>query len=124
VCTVSRSVTNSPLQALALLNDTQFVEASRVLAQKVARITPNAKERLTQVFYSFIRREPDETELAKLRAFYDTEVKRFTDAPDDARAYLNVGEAPIDESLDAPSTAALAVIASVVMNTPEAYTKR
>jgi hypothetical protein len=124
VCTVTRTVTNSPLQALALLNDTQFVEAARVLAQNVARETPDASERLSKVFYSFIRREPDETELSSLRTFYDTERKRFAEAPADAHAYLEVGEAPVDASLDAPDTAALAVIANVVMNTPEAYTSR
>jgi hypothetical protein len=123
VCTVTRAATSSPLQALALLNDTQFVEASRVLAQNVARGTPDSKERVRRVFHAFVHREPDAMELANLKSWYETELARFTATPEDARAYLKVGVAPFDESLDAPATAALAVISSVVMNTPEAYTR-
>jgi len=124
VCTVTRTLTSSPLQALALLNDTQFVEAARVLAQNVAKSTSETDARLAKIFYSLIRRAPDEVELAKLKAFHEAERARFSEAPDDARAYLAVGQAPFDSSLDVADTAALAVIASVVMNTPEAYTSR
>ncbi len=124
VCTVTRAVTSSPLQALALLNDTQFVEAARVLAQNVERSTPATADRLAKIFRSLIRRAPDDVELAKLTAFHDAERARFSAAPDEARAYLAVGQSPFDPSLDVAETAALAVIASVVMNTPEAYTSR
>ena len=71
-----------------------------------------------------MRRKPDSAELNKLQAFYQAELQRFAAAPDDARSYLTVGQAPIDDSLKTPGTAALAVIASVVMNTPDAYTNR
>jgi len=124
VCTVTRSVTSSPLQALALLNDTQFVEAARVLAQNVEKSTAEPDARLAKIFYSLIRRAPDAVELAKLKTFHDAERARFSAAPDDARAYLGVGQSPFDSSLDVADTAALSVIASVVMNTPEAYTSR
>jgi hypothetical protein len=124
VCTVTRTTTSSPLQALALLNDTQFVEAARVLAQNVEKSTDATDARLAKIFYSLIRRAPDEVELAKLKTFHEAERARFSAALDDARAYLAVGLSPIDSSLDVADTAALSIIASVVMNTPEAYTSR
>ncbi len=99
-----------PLQALALLNDTQFVEAARVLAQNVERSTPDTADRLAKIFHSLIRRAPDDVELASAaRPLHAAERARFQrGARRGGEPISQVGQSPFDPSLDVAETAALA----------------
>lgn len=125
VCTVKRENTNTPLQALVLLNDPQFVEAARVLAQRMQ--VEGGKGWAAQAQYGFrllCGRKAKETEMALMKKQYEMALKKYQDNPTEAAALLAVGEYPFDARLDKIQTAALAMVASTMMNFDEAYMKR
>lgn len=125
VCTVKRENTNTPLQALVLLNDPQFVEAARVLAQRMQE--EGGSEWESQAQYGFrllCGRKAKESEMALMKKQYEFALKKYQDNPIEAADLLAVGEYPFDPGLDKIQTAALAMVASTMMNFDEAYMKR
>jgi hypothetical protein len=121
---VRRPLSSTPLQALVLLNDPQYVEASRALAARVLRSNDDPDARLEQLFRLGARRTPEAAELGVLREFYETERAAFAESPDAAAAYLDIGIAPAADGADPAELAALASTANVVLNTPDAYMQR
>jgi hypothetical protein len=91
VCTVKRSRTNTPLQALVLLNDTQIVEACRVYSTALASI-PNPKDRIEAAFKCYCSRDATGSELQELQRMYDEELRHFSNNPADAADLVSVGE--------------------------------
>jgi hypothetical protein len=126
ICMVRRQKTASPLQALVLMNDPQFVEASRLLAEKAIKTVPLAQnvERLEYIFQALTSRKPREKETAALKQLYDTQKTYYTQHPDKAEKLLNIGEYPKDAQLDKVEVAAYTIIASTVMNFDEFAMKR
>ena len=125
VCVVKREITNTPLQALVLLNDPQFVEAARVLAERIQKEGgDNVKDQTIYAFRLLTGRKPTINEINVLMSQYDTEFSRFAKNPDMALELLGVGESPFDNKLDTTRTAALAMVASTMINHDEAYMKR
>ncbi|MEM9829007.1 MAG: DUF1553 domain-containing protein [Bacteroidota bacterium] len=125
ICTVRRRTTSTPLQALVLLNDPQYLEASRVLAERLIKENQQDSTRqLEQAFRLIIGRSPDEQEMSILTEFYQKEVNRFKDDPQDAQAYLSIGEYERNQSLPTVQVAALATVSNAIMNTNEAYTRQ
>lgn len=125
VCTVSRRQTSTPLQALVLLNDPQFVEASYVLAENIIEEVGNyTEEQLEQAFQLSTGRAPKLEELNLLQRFYGDELERFLTKKEDAMAYLGMGEAKIKNTSDPIQVAALATVINGIMNTSEGYTLR
>ncbi|MEM9326053.1 MAG: DUF1553 domain-containing protein, partial [Bacteroidota bacterium] len=124
VCTVRRKVSNTPLQALALLNDPQYVEASRVLAEQLITTEEDTSARLTKAFRLLTGRVPDGKEQQVLSAFYDEELENFQQNHSDALAFLSTGEKPWNEDLNPSEVAALGVVVSSIMNTTESFTKK
>jgi hypothetical protein len=122
--TASRRISNSPLQALALLNDPQYVEAYRVLATRAIQTSTDKDQQLAMVFRLAARRRPTDPELAAVRRYYDAEIRRFAAAQDDAKAFVSVGVTPVDPNVDAVQLAALTNVTAAVMNTPDAYSIR
>ena len=125
VCTAKRDTTATPLQALVLLNDPQFVEAARALGERLLKEHPtDAAARARQAFRSLIGRAPDEKEGAVLRQLFE-EQKRFY-AKDNAAAerILATGESKWDSSLQLDEFAATAMLVSAVMNFDEFVMKR
>jgi hypothetical protein len=121
---VRRPVSNTPLQALVLLNDPQYVEASRGLATHVMRASSALDEQLRGVFELAARRSASDAELEVLREFYSAERAAFAASPENAARYLDVGIVPADTTLDPASLAALASTANVVLNSPDSYLLR
>ena len=124
ICTVRRKTTNTPLQALVLLNDAQFLEASRMLAQRImldGAATPDMH--LGKAFRIITGRFPDQTEISLLTEFYEAEVDRFGKNPDDALAYLDIGEMDWDRAVSPVKLAALTVVVNATINTNGGYTK-
>jgi len=119
--TVRRQTSNTPLQALVLLDDPQFLEAYRVLAQRVMKGTPDRDSQLTMMFRLATRRRPMPSELGPMRAYYDAQVRRYTGDPGAATALITVGVAPVDPAVDPARLAALMNVTASVMNTPDAY---
>ena len=124
-CAVRRQRTATPLQALLLLNDTQFVEAARGLAERAHRTAkPDATARIRFVFRVLTSRQPNDDELAVLRALLDDQLAEFAAHPSNAEALLGVGQAPRDTTLPTAEVAALTILASAVFSYDETVTRR
>ena len=124
VCTVKREITNTPLQALILLNDPQFVEAAKVLAQRVTIENERPEKQITQAYRLVTSRHQRDKELEILMDAYIREELRFNQNKNDAKDLLNVGEFKIDQSIPLPRLAALTMVTSTLLNMDETYTKR
>jgi hypothetical protein len=122
-CMVRRSVTNTPLQALVLMNDTTYVEAARKLAERVMKERVSLRDRIVRAFRLCAGRPPKETEIGLLTQVYNTQVTRFRQDPETAKKLLAVGESPWNQTRDPAELAALANVASVILNLDEAITK-
>ncbi|PHN02821.1 DUF1553 domain-containing protein [Flavilitoribacter nigricans] len=121
-CTVRRVATSTPLQALVLLNDPQYIEAARVLAENLRADTgPDPKSALALGFEHLTGRPPSAKEEAVLLSYYQLEQERFAESPEAAAAYLEIGELPAEANHD---LAALATVMHSVMNTTDSYTLR
>ncbi len=117
VCTAKREITTTPLQALVLLNDTQFLEAARVLAEHLIVSHPDDRAaRAREAFRRLTGRHPDATELGILTRLDAEQEEYFESHPGTAAQYLGVGERSVDTSLPAPELAATTVLASTLMN--------
>ncbi len=123
-CTVRRTTTSTPLQALVLLNDPQYVEASRALAERMLATKETDQRSIETIFRLSTGRLPDTEELRLLRDFYRAEVERFQREPDKALAYLSNGELARDPQLDPAAVAALAVTCNSIWNTDEAQIRK
>jgi hypothetical protein len=121
---VARPTSNTPLQGLAMLNDVQFMEAYRKLAERAIKSSADEDEQLTTMWRLAVRRHPDATELATIKAYRASEVARMKESPDDAKRLLAIGLAPVDSEVDPVELAALTVVTAGVMNTPDAYSLR
>jgi len=115
VCRVRRPRTQSPLQALVLLNDPQFVEAGRRLSERLlAAYGP--QQLVTTMFRTVIGREPTDAEQLVVKRLYETQKKYFALHPEEAALALHTGDAPLDPDLPVAEVAAGGVLASLLMN--------
>jgi hypothetical protein len=119
-----RRTSNTPLQALTLMNDPQYVEAYRALAAAAARTAADERARLTRLYRLATRTTPSDAMLERLGSYFVAEREAFAAEPAKARALLEVGVTAPDPSIDAVTLAALTNVAALVMNSPEAYTVR
>jgi hypothetical protein len=125
VCTVKRQNTSTPLQALVLLNDPQYVEASRLLAERMDQEAGTAlADKITYGFRLLTSRKPVAEELTILQDLYQEELNKFQQDKKSAAELLSVGEHERNKKLDISQTAALTVVANIMMNHDEFYTKR
>lgn len=125
VCTAKREVTSTPLQSLVLLNDVQFLEAARVLAEQVLANHPaDATARARDAFRRLTGRFPDAKEGEILGRLYTEQSQYFSAHPEAATKYLTQGERPPKADLPPADLAATAVLASAVMNHDAFVTKR
>ena len=123
VCTIARSRTNTPLQALVLLNDVQFIEAARKLAEQIHSI----EDQQTRLDEAFVRLtgthlEPDESKI--LSKLYEEELEYFTANEDDAKAFLSIGSAESADGVPASELAALTTVCQAILNLDSTVTKR
>src|SRR5436190_6194010 len=98
-CTVRRSRTNTPLQALVLMNDPTYVEASRKLAERMLRHAPSADERVRFAFRLATARAPSERETSVLLQVLERQRQKYAQDRPAAEKLLAVGEAPRDADL-------------------------
>ncbi len=124
VCTDRRACTNTPLQALVLLNDPGFVEAARVLAQRVLREAGSSPtERIALAFKLCTARAPEPAESQVLERIYETQLARFRGDAEAAQKLTSVGESPVPADLDRAELAAWTAVANVLLNLDETITK-
>ena len=123
VCTVRRERTNTPLQALVTLNDPQFVEAARVLAQNALSSAKTENEILDFIAQQVLGRPLNEKEKGVMRSDRKQYLAYYQSKPDAAKKLIAVGESKAPEKLDASTLAAWTIICNQVMNLDEALNK-
>ena len=122
-CEVRRKTTSTPLQSLVLLNDPQYVEASRVMSEKAMIVFPDDTIRqIRYVYRANTGQTPDEKQLAKTVGLYEKMLSKYKEDQTSAMKLVNVGEKPTIDDLQVDQLAALTVVANSLMNTYEAYT--
>ena len=125
VCTAKRETTATPLQALVLLNDPQFIEAARVLGEKLLKEFPNDLDaRIRSSFRSLTGRSPDEKETAVLRQLFAEQKDFYAKDADAAQKILATGESKWDETLPQADFAATTMLVNAVMNFDEFVMER
>jgi hypothetical protein len=123
-CVVRPSRSNTPLQALNLMNDVTFVEAARLLGQRAIREGGASRDaRLRRAFRLVLAREPSPAELDILGGALAFHIDHFAGRPADAAAYLKHGDSPSDPAIDPRELAAYAAVASLILNLDEAVTR-
>jgi hypothetical protein len=123
-CTVRRERTNTPLQALVTMNDTQFVEAARVLAEVAIKAGGGAFEtRLDVVFRRVLSRPASPEEVGVAKSAYEDLLGYYKGNAQDAKKLLSVGESKRDEGLDPAEHAAWTMVTNQIMNLDEALNK-
>jgi hypothetical protein len=123
-CIVQRPRTNTPLQALTLLNDVTFVEAARVLAQRVMTEGGETPEqRIAYAFRLATAREPKPRELAVLADGFREHLSHYQGDRDAALELVSTGEFPRNDKLDVPEIAAYTAVTSLILNLDEVVTK-
>jgi hypothetical protein len=122
-CEVKRLKTNTPLQALVMMNDPTVLEASRVLSQNLNKEKSAAQDKIAKAFRLIICRKPVAKELQILQGYYNEQLQLFKQKKLDAEATLKPGEYEKDETVDKLATAALMKTINAIYNLEEAITK-
>ncbi|MCB9874555.1 MAG: PSD1 domain-containing protein [Planctomycetaceae bacterium] len=123
-CQVRRARTNTPLQALVLMNDVQFIEAARKFAERVMNdAESDSRERITFAFRTVLARHPSASELDSLTQLFNDYLAEFKSNPEAATKLLAAGESPRNEALDANELGAWTMIAHLLLNLSETVTK-
>jgi len=125
VCLVRRVRTNTPLQALVMLNDPVYIEAAQGLGRKMAQLdTKKPAERIEYGMLAALSRPPTKAEAARLLAFYETERARYAADEKAAEAMATKPIGALPEGLDAAEAAAWSTVANVMLNLDEFVTRR
>ncbi len=123
-CTARRARTNTPLQALILMNDPTYVEAARGLAQRMmTEGGPDAGSRINYGFRLAASRKPEPREAQIFRDMAEVQTAEFRKDKDSAMSLLGVGESKADPKLDRSELAAWTTVASMILNLDETITK-
>jgi hypothetical protein len=122
-CVTRRQITNTPLQALVLWNDEQFVEAARALAARTLSEPGDDRLRLTGLVRRCTSREPSAGQLDQMADVLEEFRARYAAAPEDASALINIGEAPVPADIPAAELAAWTMVCNAVLSADAAISK-
>ena len=120
---VKREITNTPLQALVIMNDTQFVEASRNLAQRAMLNTKKPEDTINYMAKLLLSRPMRNTEIQVIHNTYKSALIEFTSATGEAKKLINTGNSIPDPNLPAPELAAWTIVANQILNMDETLNK-
>ncbi|MDR3691040.1 MAG: DUF1553 domain-containing protein [Fimbriimonas sp.] len=123
-CSIRRPVTNTPLQALVMLNDVQFVEAARVLAELVLKRHESDGDRIRDAFVRLSGRRPDARESAILLETFADQRKQFASTPSDAAKLVKMGDAKADPEIPVVDLAAMTVTVQEILSSDAVVWKR
>jgi len=124
VCTVRRSRTNTPLQALVTLNDPVYVEAAQALARRIATSGPTARDKALFAFRQVTSRNPTDDELNRLEKLYTASREQLQKQPDHAMKLATEPLGPAPKDADIPELAAWTLVGNVLLNLDEMLMKR
>ncbi|MFK8112238.1 MAG: PSD1 and planctomycete cytochrome C domain-containing protein [Rubripirellula sp.] len=122
-CTARRDRTNTPGQALTLLNDPIFVESARVLAQSIAQQDGNDDEKVTAVFQGILQRKPSEEEASVMQQLLDREREHFKADPEAATSFVSIGQYPVNTKVAPDEIAAWTAVTRAMLNLHEFLTR-
>jgi hypothetical protein len=122
-CTVDRPRSNTPLQALVLLNDPTYVEAARVLAERALKSASGDPERLDWAYRQVLSRKPRPEEAKLLLGLISAHRKQYQADPASAEKLLAVGFSPAGKEVDRPTLAAWTSATRVLLNLHETITR-
>ncbi|MBS1599083.1 MAG: PSD1 domain-containing protein [Bacteroidetes bacterium] len=122
-CEVKRSRTNTPLQALIMLNDPTVMEASRVLAEKILAEKISDEEKIIKAFRLIVCRKPSDKEIKILKDYYSDQLETFKTNKQNAEKVLSVGEYPLSPKTDKVTAAAMMQVITTIYNLEETITK-
>lgn len=122
-CVVNRPITNTPLQALVMLNDVQFVEAARAFAQRIITQDPDDQNRLQWAILESLSRPAFQSEMNTLGQALERELRRYQADPTAAQALVSIGESLRDRTIPIEELAAWTQIASTILNLSETVTR-
>ena len=122
-CEVRRLRTNTPLQALVMLNDPTILESSRVFAEQLMKENSSDAEKIEKAFRSVLCRAAKPEELKILMQYFDDERKKFEKSTEQAKLLIAVGEYPHSDVQDIASLASMMEVVHTLYNMEEAITK-
>lgn len=123
-CRVRSATTNTPLQALTLLNDATYVEAARALAQNLMLANPASLEKqLSAAFQATLIREPDAVEMRALKSSHAKQLAKFKSDPAAAEAFLKNGASSRNADLPVVQHAALSAVCLAILNLDETLSR-
>lgn len=122
-CEISRNRTNTPLQALVMMNDPMILEASRVLSTKLTEKHPDPEKAIEEAFKRIVCREMKSKEKSLLLDYFKSELEHYQNHPEEAMKTLDVGEYPMNEAALTPQNAALMQVIVSLYNLEETITK-
>jgi hypothetical protein len=122
-CEVKRSKTNTPLQALIMLNDPSVLEASRAFAQHLLTEQTGVEDKIDKAFHTIICRKATAKEKTILTNYFNEQLVLFKNKKLDAEKTLSIGASPINKQVDLNESAALMKVVSTIYNMDEAITK-
>ena len=123
-CSVRRTRSNTPLQALALMNDPQFMEASRVFAERIlTEGGASLDERINFAYQWATSRNVNPNELVIIKDLLNAELKAYRKSPESAKLLVTVGDSTPDPTLEPAELAAWSVVANLVLNLDETITR-
>ncbi|GAB2500394.1 PSD1 and planctomycete cytochrome C domain-containing protein [Algoriphagus taiwanensis] len=122
-CEISRNRTNTPLQALVMMNDPMVLEAARVLSTKLTEKHKDPEKAMDEAFLRILCREMKSKERSLLKDFYEEELAYFSSNPEEVEKTLNIGEYPMNEGAMTPQNAALMQVIMSLYNLEETITR-
>ncbi|WP_343487942.1 PSD1 and planctomycete cytochrome C domain-containing protein [Allomuricauda sp. d1] len=123
LCSVKTEETNTPLQALVLLNDPQLIEAARAMAYQVKKEEKSVEKQIILLFRKATSRLPNEAELEKLKSFYDESLSKIDNGDVIPDSYLNIGQFTTEEIRNKNEWAGLTLVAQMILNLDETITR-
>ena len=123
VCTIQQSRTNTPLQALTLMNNVAFVEASRFLAERMLRADGSPAEKIATGYRILSGRTPSKETTERLTQDYEAYQSDFKNSPDKAAELLKIGDKAYDQKLNSIDLAAMTIVATTILNLDESLTR-
>ncbi len=122
-CEINRLKTNTPLQALVMMNDPTVLEAARVMATRSLEENSSIEEKIYRGFRLIVCRKPMDKEMQLLKNYFDEQLRSFSERKAEAGKLLSHGEYPMPASVDKVRTAAMMQVLMTIFNMEESITK-
>ncbi|RVU24112.1 DUF1553 domain-containing protein [Sandaracinomonas limnophila] len=119
-CEVQRGRTNTPLQALVMMNDPHVLESARIMASKLSQEQGNLENKIKQSFRKIICRNPSKKEMDLLTIYYQQEEESFKKSPQKVQKLMKIGEYKLEKARNTSATAALMLTIQLIYNMEEA----